>query len=396
MPDTKHVLDLALEDSFAERLAGEYHAVDQEEAQVLPLPGPSAGEIKTLVQTTFWASLTKEEDKFHDFRLVFMPVDEFDEGLMVFRKPLPFEPEKLAKIAPSFLPAFRVGVWRAQDAANLQIWGIAHSDHRAWPLYMEGSAGEIIVSVPSGLKGVITTRLGAQFVDPQKVSFVRGSSRPPAQNDEQKAFYSSDLREIAKAMRKHGHGGTLLVIPNEIENELAELIYPDRFTYECERYETVKRALESREEAFRDRTRKEKEAEKVGGLLAFFDEPADALRARESLRSIGQLTAADGATMITRDFSVLGFGAKIKSNPISEANKVTSVCISEPFEDSKMERKDFSELGWGTRHQSAAQFVGNSKESIAIVASQDGVVSFLAWDEMENAVRVIRHAEFVL
>src|SRR5207244_12284517 len=118
MPDTKHVLDLALEDSFAETLASEYHAIDEEEAQALPLPGPSSVEIKTLVQTSFWASLTKEEGKFHDFRLAFIPADEWDESLFVFRKPLPFEPKKLANIAPALLPTFRVGVWRTQEAAR--------------------------------------------------------------------------------------------------------------------------------------------------------------------------------------------------------------------------------------------------------------------------------------
>ena len=156
MPETTHVLALALDDSFAGTLASEYHAVDEEEAQALPLPGPSTDEIKTLVQTSFWASLTKEEGTFHDFRLVFMRADDEDESLFVFRKPLPFEPKNLAKIAPALLPTFCVGVWRTQDAANLEIWGFASSDNGASRLYVEASAGEIVTSVPSGLRGVIT------------------------------------------------------------------------------------------------------------------------------------------------------------------------------------------------------------------------------------------------
>jgi len=38
----------------------------------------------------------------------------------------------------------------------------------------------------------------------------------------------------------------------------------------------------------------------------------------------------------------------------------------------------------------------DQRDAIAIVASQDGIVSFFAWDKEENRVTVIRHAEFVL
>jgi hypothetical protein len=380
MSDINYTLGLALKDEFAERLAREYQyqPVD-EEPPIAPSPDPSVAEIKHLVQTSFWASLTKGEGKFHDFRLVFMPVDEWDGRLFVFRKPLPFEPEKLAKIAPALLPTFRVGVWRTQDAAHLEIWGFAPSDHDGWPLYIEASAGEIVVSLPSGLKGVITPTLGSQFVDPQTV-----------------ATYSSDLREIAKGMRRHGHGGTLLVLPNEIEDEaLDRLIHTDRFPFWCRNYERVKTDLNDREREFAKRAQLERQAEEKDEIQVFLIEPEEAIKARESLQFIAELTAADGATLVTHDLRVLGFGAKIKAEANSENNKVESIEVSDPFEGSQsLPPKSFSELGWGTRHQSAAQFVGNQKDSIAIVASEDGAVSFFT--SQKGRVNVVRHSEFVL
>ena len=61
-----------------------------------------------------------------------------------------------------------------------------------------------------------------------------------------------------------------------------------------------------------------------------------------------------------------------------------------------MEREiGLAELG-GTRHQSAAQFVFDQKDAIAIVASQDGRLSVLVWDRSEGKVAVIRPVEFAL
>jgi DNA integrity scanning protein DisA with diadenylate cyclase activity len=56
---------------------------------------------------------------------------------------------------------------------------------------------------------------------------------------------------------------------------------------------------------------------------------------------------------------------------------------------------DCNQLG-GTRHQSAAQFVFDQKDAIAIVASQDGRLSVLGWDRTGGKVIVIRPAEFAL
>ncbi len=75
MSDLNYTLALALGDEFAERLAREYQPVD-EEPPIAPSPDPSVAVIKKLVQTSFWASLTKEEGTFHDFRLALMPVVE--------------------------------------------------------------------------------------------------------------------------------------------------------------------------------------------------------------------------------------------------------------------------------------------------------------------------------
>ena len=54
-----------------------------------------------------------------------------------------------------------------------------------------------------------------------------------------------------------------------------------------------------------------------------------------------------------------------------------------------------SEFG-GTRHQSAAQFVFDQRQSVAFVASQDGLMTLLTWHESVGRVAAVRHIELTL
>lgn len=113
-----------------------------------------------------------------------------------------------------------------------------------------------------------------------------------------------------------------------------------------------------------------------------------------SLEFIGQLTAIDGATIITYDLGVLAFGAKIKSKN-SEISPF-SVVLSEPFENSFFSgiEVSVSQLG-GTRHQSAAQFAFDQNASMAIVASQDGKVTIFARDDCPGTTNALTHVELL-
>ena len=138
----------------------------------------------------------------------------------------------------------------------------------------------------------------------------------------------------------------------------------------------------------------------VAGFTAFNKGPLTSHQQRsaredadQSLEVIGKLTAVDGATLVTFDLDVLAFGAKIRAKNVD--HKPERLLISEPFEGSVAREIGLSELG-GTRHQSAAQFVFDQKDAIAIVASQDGGLSVLGWDRTEGKVAIIHPAQFVL
>jgi hypothetical protein len=111
----------------------------------------------------------------------------------------------------------------------------------------------------------------------------------------------------------------------------------------------------------------------------------DALR--RAVDGVAGLTAVDGATVITDQYEVLAFGAKIVRRDGS--SQVSEVIMTEPIEGARAEVVEPAELG-GTRHLSAAQFVRDQHDAVALVASQDGRFTVFAWSPCENMVHAHR------
>ena len=101
----------------------------------------------------------------------------------------------------------------------------------------------------------------------------------------------------------------------------------------------------------------------------------------------------DGATILGRDLAVYGFGAKLKPK---DSKKLQRILLSTPFEDEVSEPINFSDWGVGTRHKSAAQFVFDYPDCVAIVCSQDGRLSVLSWDVESESVQVVTNLEYAL
>ena len=84
---------------------------------------------------------------------------------------------------------------------------------------------------------------------------------------------------------------------------------------------------------------------------------------------------------------MLAFGAKIVRRHGS--SQVTEVILTEPIEGAGAEVVEPGQLG-GTRHLSAAQFVRDQHDAVALVASQDGGFTVFAWSPCENMVHAHR------
>jgi hypothetical protein len=108
---------------------------------------------------------------------------------------------------------------------------------------------------------------------------------------------------------------------------------------------------------------------------------------RRAVTMVAGLTAVDGATVISDQYEVLAFGAKITrrdGNP-----RVEQLIVTEPIAGSEPEIGNPATLG-GTRHFSAAQFTQDQKDALALVASQDGRFTVFAWSPCEGMVHAHR------
>jgi hypothetical protein len=107
----------------------------------------------------------------------------------------------------------------------------------------------------------------------------------------------------------------------------------------------------------------------------------------DAVDEIAGLTAVDGAALITDQYDLLAFGAKIGRRDGGE--QVEQVVLTEPIVDGVATVVHPLELG-GTRHLSAAQFVEDQKDSVALVASVDGHFTIFAWSPCERMVHAHR------
>jgi hypothetical protein len=106
-----------------------------------------------------------------------------------------------------------------------------------------------------------------------------------------------------------------------------------------------------------------------------------------AVEAVAGLTAVDGATVLTTEYELLAFGAKVarrKGWP-----QVEHVTLTEPIEGGVALSLDPTELG-GTRHLAAAQFAHDQRDSVALVASQDGRFTLFAWSPREEMVHAHR------
>jgi hypothetical protein len=101
------------------------------------------------------------------------------------------------------------------------------------------------------------------------------------------------------------------------------------------------------------------------------------------VNAIAGLTAVDGATIVTDQYELMAFGAKIVRR--RGFPPVDRVVITEPIAQGKATHAHPTRVG-GTRHLSAAQFVQDQQNAFALVASQDGRFTIFAWSPCDSIV----------
>ena len=351
-----------------------YHEAARHKPQQQFAPAPDAATIEAIIEAGFWASLRREEGYSPKISLAFLPPERAARPAM-FEQRLPLTPGALARLAPAVERAgIHLGVWR--DGEELCVWGTTRTIPRLCFVLEVVEPGLLVVKHRRGqdpgkyvnvavLKGdqvKIVDEAGASLPDCPSLLTSLLSFGPPGSQ-----FDSVDvLVQLAVSMRAHGRGGALLVVPHATETWRESIVRPTLYTLsppytelaELMRQDAGTRGQPLWQEALID------VVEEVAGL-----------------------TAVDGATVIDDQYELLAFGAKITRR--KGGTQVEQVVVTEPIIGDVASVVPPVQLG-GTRHLSAAQFVLDQQDSLALVASQDGRFTVFAWSVCEGMVHAHR------
>jgi len=333
---------------------------------------PDAATIERLINAAFWTSLRREEGRAPTISLAWLPREEAGTALFVER-PLPLDPATLTRLGPAVeRPGIHLGVWH-NGGGELQVWGATRNlppfsfvveviepgllvikHRRAGP---GGKFANVAVLEGDDVK-IIDIRGTEQSGCPDFVLNLLGFHREIDSRD-------SVLLALAVSMRAHRHGGSILVVPHGSEAWRSSILKPVPYSV-APPFSKLGQLAKSdvRDVAFKD-----------------------------AIDAIGGLTAVDGAVVLSNQYDVLAFGAKIGR---TEAGPfVEEVLVREPIVGHAPLKVDASELG-GTRHLSAAQFVFEQHESLALVASQDGRFTVFGWSPRAAMVHAYRVESLLL
>ena len=351
-----------------------YEAQHRGEDGVAPLP--DAGAIATIINATFWASFRPEEGRFPKISLAYLSPQQAGQP-MVFEHPLPLTAAVLTKLAPAVeRPEIHIGVWTVGN--ELKVWGTTRSIPSFCFVLEDVEPGLLVVKHRRldafGKYANVAVLKGEQI----KVIDEKGTSLPdcPALLRSLLAFtdaatngphYSLNiLVQLAASMRAQGHGGILLVVPAGSERWRESIVQPIVYSV-TPQYSALSALL-------RQNPPEEDRVEWENAL-------------RRTVDMIGGLTAVDGATVINDEYELLAFGAKIRLPDGSSL--VDKWVVTEPIVGNLPIVVHPTEHG-GTRHFSAAQFVNDQDDALALVASQDGRFTVFAWSPCEEMVHAHR------
>jgi hypothetical protein len=189
------------------------------------------------------------------------------------------------------------------------------------------------------------------------------------------------VKRIVSAIRNSRHGGTIVIIPPDLADDILDdqyvaLKYKFAEDEPRRRFRTlIVGAMNTLARSYGGTTR----SEAVGweAYEASSDEKLSDLDEAifEVAHLIASLSAVDGAVVMTQRFEVLGFGGEISGGLPSveivakaldiEGNEV----VEEPTE------------GFGTRHRSAYRLSNALPSVITVVISQDGNVRFIKYKD---------------
>ena len=396
--------------------------LSEDEWFIRPDRFPDEKQFYELIEVAFQASLMTEEKRRPGFRLLFCNprdvhsnLEEQGIGDRIRAIPIPpsrsFSPSELNRIAPAAdLTRFLVCVSANTKNNKLKIWGLLDVGDNWWKfVHHETSSG----MPPPNFLAVTSTSPGELSFSLQgTILFLlkNGELSQPLPNpiwsgpiceyleSPRKQLYSEVIQELKSKkfdegpdddypgraynyflervlynIRNIGHGGSIVIVPNEFESDDSRLTdrvllkYRTNFDYAWRclinhlathriYYDNYFSRLEEKQET----------AEEISGKLDMLRTRKDDIETElnDISKSIASFASVDGALVVTTKFRIVGFGGEI----IAASPSLKAVT------EASDRRKKISIESFGTRHRSAFRFCSTLEDSIAFIVSSDGGV----------------------
>ncbi|MFU2207750.1 putative sensor domain DACNV-containing protein [Solidesulfovibrio sp. C21] len=207
-----------------------------------------------------------------------------------------------------------------------------------------------------------------------------------------KIIVPDKLIRVGTTMIRHGHGGTLVLVPPKNQSWRRSVRF--RFSFDEDSAKLLQVSVHDFEVGTYEAVRNYDDlvaGRNTASIIALREryEALNFLRTlnQSLLRRVGDLSLIDGAVVMDLDLCLLGFGAILLFGPedflVTSLNAVTGEL---------REQISLEDLG-GMRHQSAARFVHGNRATEVFVVSQDGRLSLFSWSERMQCVAVVQNLE---
>lgn len=351
------------------------HAIAADPARPTPFASlPDAETIEAIVDAAFWTSLRHEEGYVPRISIAFLSPEQTVHPL-IFERPLALDPATLTRVAPAVERAgIHLGV--AHLGGELLAWGTTRTLPTLCFVLEVTAPGLLVVKHHRGEQSGKFVNVAVLEGDQIKFVDEHASSLPDCPDllasllgfDSPAAWVDSVnvLVQLAVSMRAHGRGGSLLLVDSAHQDWRQSIIQPLPYAVFPPLCELAQLSQERPVKGGRKRWQEE---------------------LRRAVDAIAGLTAVDGAAVLTNHYELLGFGAKISRR--QGQPRVEQVTVTEPVQGMTSAIVHPEQLG-GTRHLSAAQFIHDQQDALALVASQDGRFTVFAWSPCEGMVHAHR------
>jgi len=387
---------------------------------------PDQDTLETLISACYQSGLLQEEERAVKFRVILCDPDVLPprEGQpsgthrLEFPKSREFDVQEIRRLSPA-ADYYRslIGVYFDEEE-GLRIWGLVHSGPR-WlrggqggrdappplpPALVLRAHGPGRIAVDVGLEALCKLeegRLSDASMDvfasrwlPDSFAPVRGEiaeihaglrdqARKKGEvwarldNDIIRVIGQHTIKRIISAVRGSHHGGTVLIVPPYLADDILEDHYVS-LKYKFVDDEPRRRFRTLIVDVMNALARSHAGAparDPVGwdDYEASSDRELTALDEAifEVAHLIAGLTAVDGAVVMTQRFELLGFGGEISGGLPAVKTVVRALDVEADATVTE------SAGGVGTRHRSAYRLCRALSDVIAVVISQDGSVRFV-------------------